>query len=68
MLALHPQFIIDEAQHKKAVILPIKEWQKLMEEVEELDAIRAYDNAKADTDDEVISFDQALDQIARGSL
>jgi hypothetical protein len=42
--------------------LPVAEWDALLEEIEELDAIRAYDAAKAE-ESEVISFDQALAEI-----
>lgn len=38
------------------------EYQKILEELEELEAIRAYDLAKADND-EVIPFEQAIVEI-----
>lgn len=59
---LHPQYIVNEQQQATAVVLPVAEWQALLEDIEELDAIRAYDAAKADQS-EIISFDQALAEI-----
>lgn len=56
---LHPQYIVNEQQQATAVILPVAEWQALLDDIEELDAIRAYDAAKAEQS-EVISFEQAL--------
>ncbi len=46
MVALHPEFVVDKKAAKKAVILPFAEWRRLMEEIEELEDIRAYDKAK----------------------
>jgi|JI10StandDraft_1071094.scaffolds.fasta_scaffold684625_3 hypothetical protein len=61
-MILHPQYIVNEQQQATAVVLPVAEWDALLEEVEELDAIRAYDAAKAE-ESEVISFNQALAEI-----
>jgi PHD/YefM family antitoxin component YafN of YafNO toxin-antitoxin module len=62
MVTLHPEFVVDEKAQKKAVLLPIAEWQRLMEEIEELEDIRAYDKAKAEPDDEV-PFEEAVRQL-----
>jgi len=58
------QFVVDDSGEKKAVILDITEYQKLLEEAEELEAIRAYDAAKAGGDD-AIPFEQAVTEIER---
>jgi len=65
MIDLHPEYIIDERQQKKAVVLPYPEWEKVLEEMEELEDIRAYDAAKADND-EILPFDQAVEEIRKG--
>jgi hypothetical protein len=65
MIDLHPEYIIDEQQHKKAVVLPYPEWEKVLEEMEELEDIRAYDAAKA-VNDEILPFDQAIEEIRKG--
>jgi PHD/YefM family antitoxin component YafN of YafNO toxin-antitoxin module len=59
------QFITDEKNNKVAVILPIEEYKRICEELEELEAIRAYDAAKA-SEDEVIPFEQAIKEIEKG--
>jgi len=58
------QFVVDDRGEKKAVILDISEYRKLLEEAEELEAIRAYDAAKA-AGDEAIPFEQAVTEIKR---
>jgi PHD/YefM family antitoxin component YafN of YafNO toxin-antitoxin module len=59
-----PRFIVDDRGEKTAVILDLAEYKKLLEEAEELEAIRAYDAAKA-TGDEAIPFEQAVAEIER---
>ena len=56
------QFISDEKGNKIAVILPIKEYKRICEELEELESIKAYDAAKA-SKDEIIPFEQAIKEI-----
>jgi len=58
------RFIVDDEGQKTAVILDIAEYRKLLEEAEELEAIRAYDIAKA-AGDEAIPFEQAVTEIER---
>ena len=41
------QFIKDETGKKLAVILPMEEYEKMLEDVEELEDIRLYDEVKA---------------------
>ena len=59
-----PRFVVDERGEKTAVILDIAEYRRLLEEAEELEAIRAYDAAKA-AGDEAIPFEQAVREIER---
>jgi len=44
---LSTTFITDSNGKKISAVLPIKQYQHLLEELEELDDIRAYDKAKA---------------------
>jgi len=46
------QFITDDQGKKVAVILPIDEYKKMMEELEELEDIRLYDQAKKEDNGE----------------
>ena len=56
------RFVVDDNGERTAVILDIVEYKKLLEEAEELEAIRAYDAAKA-AGDEAIPFEQAVTEI-----
>lgn len=67
MINIHPEYIVDENAQKKAVVLPFVEWEKIIEDMEELDDIRSYD-AAASKGEEVISFDQAISEIEAGSV
>ena len=58
MFPLHPEFVVDDQNRKKAVVLPISEWKHIVKELEELDDIRAYDKAKSQPS-EPVEFDQA---------
>lgn len=49
MIAVHPQYITDTAG-EKLVILPQHEFDNLMEELEELEDVRLYDEAKREDD------------------
>jgi hypothetical protein len=41
-----PQFVIDTSVKKTGVFLSMKDYQKIVEELEVLDDIKAYDKAK----------------------
>jgi hypothetical protein len=56
------QFVIDESGNKTAVLVRIDRYSELLEAQEELEAIRAYDEAKA-SNDETIPFAQAIKEI-----
>lgn len=53
------QFITDDKGQKQAIILPIAQYEKLMEELEELEDIKLYDKVKSNKE-EYISFDDFL--------
>jgi hypothetical protein len=40
-------YITDERGNRVSVVLPIKQWQQVLDELEELDDIRLYDGVKA---------------------
>jgi len=62
MLALHPQYIVDDTQTQQAVVIQINEWQGIIEKLEMLDDIESYDKSKQ-SQDEVISFEQAVQEL-----
>jgi len=56
------RFIKNRNGKKVAVILSMRDYRKLLDELEELSSIRAYDAAKASSD-EIIPFEQAISEI-----
>lgn len=65
MVALHPKYVLDEKDNRKAVVLPLNEWEQVVSELEELDDIRAYDLAKKQNS-EAIPLEQAVREIEQG--
>lgn len=64
-MAVHKQhFVVDDSGKKTAVLLDIEEYEKLIDDAQELEAIRAYDASKA-IKDEAIPFEQAVSEIER---
>lgn len=61
MIAVHPQYITDTAG-KKLVVLPLNEFDSIMEELEELEDIRLYDEAKSNNNGKRILFSDYLKQ------
>ena len=68
MGVLKQQFITDDEGKNIAVLLPIMAYNKLMDELEELEDIKRYDKAKADNEPS-IPIDEAFRMIEqkRGS-
>ncbi len=62
MVAVHPEYVVDEQQHRKAVLLPAAEWEQIIGELEELDDLRAYDAAQPHAADR-LPFEQAVREI-----
>jgi hypothetical protein len=58
------RFLVDEEGHRLGVVRDMAEYREILEDLEELESIRAYDAAKA-SGDEVIPFEQALREIQR---
>lgn len=43
----HEKFIVDDKGKRVGVVLDIEEYERILDELDELDAIRAFDEAKA---------------------
>ena len=56
------QFVVDESGNRTAVLLDVERYVELLEAQEELESIRAYDEAKS-SGDEAILFSQAVKEI-----
>ncbi len=67
MTSLHPEFVLDDQNRKKAVVIPLAEWERTLGELEELEDIRAFDEAKAQPTDS-IPFEQAMREIESGDV
>lgn len=61
---LKKHYLVDEKGKKNGVLLDIKDYRKILHELEELESIRAYDAAKS-SEDEIISFEKAVNEIER---
>ena len=61
MITLHPQFIKDTAGNN-LVIIPQKEFDDLLDELEDIEDIRLYDEAKK-TNEDFIPIDEAFKTI-----
>ncbi len=59
MIKLKENFVIDNNGNRIGVFLDIKEYQKLLEMLEELESIRIYDEIK-ETNDEAVPFEDAV--------
>jgi hypothetical protein len=48
MIAIHPHYITDNTGKKISAVLPMKEFKTLLDELEELEDIKLYDESKND--------------------
>ncbi len=66
MSAIHERFVVDKNGKRTAVLLDIEEYQKLLQGLEELHSLKAYDAAKA-SQDEAVPFEQVIAEIEKTS-
>ena len=62
MIATKERYVTDEQGNRTAVILDLETYQKMLEELDLLDAIRTYDEVTANPG-ELIPFEQAISEI-----
>ncbi|WP_295388403.1 hypothetical protein [uncultured Thiodictyon sp.] len=65
MLTIHEEYVTDRAGERKAVLVPIAEWEQILEALEDVEDLRAYDEAKGAPSDP-IPFEQAVREIKAG--
>jgi len=65
MIATKERYLTDEQGNRTAVIIDMESYQKMLEEIEMLDAIRAYDEAMANPG-KAVPFEQAIKEIESG--
>ena len=64
MPTIKEQVVTDKSGKAVGVFLDIDEYRRLLDQLEELESVRAYDAAKA-SGDEAIPFEQAITEIER---
>ncbi|MCU0418036.1 MAG: hypothetical protein MUC38_00130 [Cyclobacteriaceae bacterium] len=57
------QFVTDDHGKKLAVILPIHEYEKIMEDLEDMEEVRLYDEVKKNDIGERIPMEEAFKMI-----
>jgi hypothetical protein len=62
MPKLKERYVVDDQGNRISVVLDVADYQELLEELEEHEAIRACDTAKA-SGDQPIPFEQAVAEI-----
>jgi PHD/YefM family antitoxin component YafN of YafNO toxin-antitoxin module len=65
MNSFHEQYVVDEHGNRSAVLLPLADWKRVLEDLEELDDTREYDEAKG-RPSEPVALDQAIREIRQG--
>lgn len=64
MISFNEKYVVNEKGERVGVLLDIDDYRKILEGLEELESVRAYDVAKA-SGDEAIPFEQAIEEIER---
>ncbi|MGH2587606.1 MAG: hypothetical protein ACRDJE_22025 [Dehalococcoidia bacterium] len=59
MNRVRERYLVDEMGNRIAVVLSIEDYKRLLQELEEQEAVRAYDEAVSSGDEEV-PFEQVL--------
>jgi len=66
MLTIHPQYIKDAEGNKSLVVLPAIEFDKLMEELEDIEDVHLYDEAKKEDNGERLLMNDVFSRIESG--
>lgn len=62
MLTINPKYITDQEGNKISVVISLKEFESMIEMLDELEDVRIYDKAKL-SDDPSIPIDEAFELI-----
>ena len=65
MLTVHPQYITDPTGKKISVVLSMEEFRNILEELEEMEDSRLYDEVKA-LNESSVPIDEAFKMIDEG--
>lgn len=61
---MQTQFITDKKGNKISVVVPLKEYEQILEQLDELACIRAYDKAKSKKQ-QFVPLKKALSQVEK---
>ena len=64
MAHLKERYVVDADGNRVGVLLSLEDFRRMLDELEELEAIRAYDAARA-SGEKAIPFEQAVTEIER---
>jgi hypothetical protein len=64
MKSFNERFVVDEQGRRVGVLLGIDEYERVLDELEELESLRAFDAAKG-SGDQAIPFEDAIAEIER---
>ncbi len=62
MTTINPQYIIDKKGNRISVVISVAEYETIMDELEELEDIRLFDDAKS-VNESSIPIDKAFEMI-----
>jgi hypothetical protein len=62
---MQPQFITDTKGKKISAVLPIKDFEMILDQFDELACIKEYDKAKAKKNQQFISLKDAFRQVEK---
>ena len=63
MTIANERFLVDGSGNRISVVLDIPQYKQILKDLEELESIRAFDEAKS-SNDEAVPFDEALKEAA----
>jgi len=60
MKSINPQFLVDDRGNKTSVLLSISDYEALMEEIDDVEDVRLFDQAIGEQNGESISLDEYM--------
>jgi PHD/YefM family antitoxin component YafN of YafNO toxin-antitoxin module len=63
-MSTKPQFLVNDQGEKIAVVISVAEYEKILEDLEDAEALREYHEAKA-SGEVGVPFDEAIERIER---
>ena len=60
MKSINPQFLVDDRGNKTSVLLSISDYESLMEEIDDVEDVRLFDQAIGEQNGESISLDEYM--------